>query len=220
MNQKTDADANFIDQPCSTSLEYYGLSPLVLGIEVQQPGRLNERQLRSPPRFLQTAAGQLHKVLNLPFAYFRFSSKMHMLTLHFSSGRPEGQYTYGAFQEPSYGDLADLDENAVKDFQSQIADIIWQAYHVEWWFIVKERAYQRKRNTRWDGFESVALELGNFPGTVNAYRAWNAPQLLSPLLKISTKFGNGVAEICDLGKTLMVRRFFLRRCWSLVSNPD
>jgi hypothetical protein len=33
------------------------------------------------------------------------------------------------------------------------------------------------------------------------------PQLLSPLLKISTKFGNGVAEICDLGKTLMVAVF-------------
>jgi hypothetical protein len=42
----------------------------------------------------------------------------------------------------------------------------------------------------WDGFE----KLGNFPGTVNAYRAWNAPQLLSPLLKISNKFGNGVAR--------------------------
>jgi hypothetical protein len=111
---------------------------------------------------------------------------------------------YGAFEEPSYESLAALDPVAVKDFQAQIANIIWEAYNVEWWFIVKERAFQRKRNTRWDGFETVDLKLLSFPSTVGAYREWSVAQVQNPLLKVSTKFGNGVSEVCDLGEWLLI----------------
>jgi hypothetical protein len=47
MNQKTDADANFIDQPCSTSFWYYGLSPWCLVLKYSNQADLMKGSLES-----------------------------------------------------------------------------------------------------------------------------------------------------------------------------
>jgi hypothetical protein len=53
-------------------------------------------------------------------------------------------YVYGVSEELVMESLAALDPVAVKDFQAQIATYLG-GLQWEWWFIVKERAFQRKR---------------------------------------------------------------------------
>ena len=161
--------------------------------------RLTERSLRNPPKFLQTSQGELHKVLYVPFGYFRLASKIHVCTLKYSDLTTEVGF-YGAFQEPCYEVLASMNPINVEKFQMEIGRCIWEAYDVEFWFIMKERAYQRRRNTQWDGFENVNLALASFPSTDRQYKRWSQSQLANPLFKTSTRFLNGTPEITDLGK--------------------
>jgi hypothetical protein len=185
-------------EPCSNQWEYYGVCPLVLPIVRYEPGRLVERELRSPPPFLQATAGRLYNLLHLPFAYFRHCSRMHVLTLAYSDLDRQPGF-YGSFEGPNYAALADLPPCEVRRFQESIIDILWEAYDNEWWFIIKSRAYHRHRNTKWEGFPAVDTTLQNFPCTVNSYKEWSRPQAADPLLKTSTKFANGISEVKDLG---------------------
>jgi hypothetical protein len=188
--------------PCSPSSEYYALRPALLHVENYGRlayVRLSEKELRSPPRFLQTSRGQLQKVLNAPFAFYRYLSKIHLLTLQYSD-LESTPLAYGAMEEPDYLALAGMDLENFTEFQESIARLIWEAYDVEWWLIIKERASHRRAHTRWDGFPEVLLDLSDFPVTVQEYRTWSVPQMANPLLKTSTKFGNGKPEIVDLGE--------------------
>ena len=142
---------------------------------------ITEQQLRKPPAFLNPARGQLNNLLNMPSAYFRFSSQMLMLCMHYGNGEPAA-FAYGAFEEPDYARLASLNEEEIVLFLEELGKIIWTAYDVEWWFILKERAFQRRKLTGWTGFDNVPLELGFFPATVDEYREWIAGQSESPLL--------------------------------------
>jgi hypothetical protein len=155
--------------------------------------------VRKPPSFLQISSGQLRKQLFLPFSFYRHLAQMKTLALK-ESNPASFVSGYGAFEEPHYDVLGAMELVDVELFQSQIAACIWEAYDVEWWFIVKERAYHRKRNTRWLGFPNVELALGSFPRTENGYAVWRALQLAQPLLAHSSKLENGKVEIADIGK--------------------
>ena len=188
--------------PARSDAEYYAINPLALKIERQYSLRITERQLRSPPEFLQTSQGQLKKVLNLPFAYFRFRSKIHACTLKYSNPDTETPDYYGAFEEPNYVVLGAMTPLDIALFQERLGQIIWESYDTEFWFILKERAYQRTRNTGWVGFENVDLDLANFPATVEEYGRWIAPQGMDPLTGFpSTEFMNRRPEIKTVGKS-------------------
>jgi hypothetical protein len=210
--------------PARTDGEFYALHPTVFGILLRdEPLKLAESHLRSPPRFLQTNRGQLHKVLNCPFPVYRLLAKMHAMALRYTDP-DESPIAYGTFEEPDYQALAQMQPAEVEKFMTGMCEIIWEGYHIEWWFIIKERAYQRKHNTQWDGFDNVDLALGSFPSTVSQYKAWVLPQLANPLLEPSTKFNNGRAQVLDSGtceqnfsmgtlvqRLLLTLTFFFRR---------
>jgi hypothetical protein len=187
-----------VGPPAGNNWTYYGLEPLVLPIPCDQP-ILEERTLRSPPSFLQTNGRQLNKVLNCPFAYYRLWAKIRMLAMVYSYPNEDKSF-YGAFREPSHEALATLSTEQTAQFQEAIAIIVWEAYDIEWWFIFKERAFQRRQNTNWDGCDNVPKALSRFPVTKDSYDAWMAPQLRRPLLQSSLKYNNGISEINSLGK--------------------
>jgi hypothetical protein len=167
-----------------------------------------EKDLRSPPGFLQTGGGHLHKLLFMPFSFFRFLSKIQILVHEYSNpgtAQPKG---YGVFEEPKYDVLAAMSEANVRSLQTAIARLLWEAYDVEWWFIIKERAIHRRKNTKWQGYPDVKKDLASFPTTEAGYRQWRACQLGLPLLVTCHRFDNGQAEISDAGE-------FFRFCESV-----
>jgi hypothetical protein len=180
--------------------EYYTVHPLVIPMYCVPPSRATVQELRRPPGFLQTVSGQLRKDLYLPFSFYRFLSQIQMLAL--KASYPDSHVGgYGSFQDPLYHVLAQMGPEDAIHFQRQIAKCIWEAYDVEWWFIIKERAYHRRRNTRWAGFAGVQLELNKFPTTEAGYIEWMQTQLATPLLARSIRFDNGTVEISDPGKS-------------------
>jgi hypothetical protein len=214
-NCETADSVGMINQPCNVDGQYYAVNPLVLRIEDYQPVRMTERELRSPPRFLQTSKGQLNKDLNLPFGYMRFVSKMLLKCLQYSNlgGNPRA---YGIFQEPDYKAMSELGEDQVKQFLRELSELIWEAYDVEWWFILKERAYHRRRNTNWTGFDNVDLTLANFPANVTEYDEWSRHWGNHGLVECSVNYSNEEPEILNLGEQ---RSAFMVNIASYLTQP-
>ena len=179
---------------------FYTVHPLVIPLYTEPPLQAKEKDVRRPPRFLQTVSCQLKKHLNCPFAYYRFLSQIQILALSASHPGSEAQ-AYGAFEEPLYEVLACMEPAEVLRFQKMISKSVWEAYDVEWWFIIKERAYQRRRNTRWSGFDNVKLDLVSFPSTEASFKTWLETQFGAPLLTSSRRFENGTVEISDHGES-------------------
>jgi hypothetical protein len=179
--------------------EYYVIHPRLILMLVEEHKLSTEKQLRAPPKFLQTGGGRLHKLLFRPFSFYRFLSKIQLLALEYSNPgiQPLG---YGVFEEPKFEVLAAMSEAQVGEFQERIAWLLWEAYDVEWWFILKERAIHRRKFTKWRGFPNVKTDLASFPTTEASFHEWSALQLGTPLLKSSTRFNNGTVEITDPGK--------------------
>jgi hypothetical protein len=180
--------------------DYYTLSPLVIPLFTAPRLAAKEIDLRKPPSFLQTSGGKLKKDLFLPFSFYRFLAQIKTLALT-ASHPTTPRSSFGAFEEPRYDVLAQMLEVDVYLFQINIARCIWEAYDIEWWFIVKERAYQRRRNTAWRGFAGVKKELIHFPKTESEYQDWRDFQGAHPLLARSTSLENGKIEISDVGKS-------------------
>jgi hypothetical protein len=195
------AEDRLLGPNCCQEGEHYAVNPLMLLLEGPQPGgsRVAESLLRKPPQFLQPARGKLNPVLNLPSAFFRFSSQMHMLTLK-ACDPPGMDIQHGVFEEPDYDRLSLLSKLEAEALLEELAMIIWKAYDVEWWFIIKARSFNRRKETNWAGHDNVPLALEDFPATLDEHTTWTADQMMMPLLKTSSKFSNGIPEICDLGE--------------------
>jgi hypothetical protein len=183
--------------------ECFALHPLVIPLSCEVPVGAAEQELRRPPPFLQTVSGQLQQHLFLPFSFCRFLSKMQTLALQCSFPRTTpNRRAFGQFEEPDHKVLAGMDLLDSLLFQREISACVWEARRVEWWFITKERAFHRRKNTGWRGFDAVPLDLANFPHTQEGFSDWMLPQGGFPLLQErSTKFDNGVPETSDAGES-------------------
>jgi hypothetical protein len=158
----------------------------VLGIEVQQPDGLNERQLRVLLGSFKQQLEQLHKVLS-PICLFPSFLNAHDSALQFGRPRVNTPILSGT----SYGDLLTSTRMLLRIFNHRYADIICKPTTLSGGSLWRNA----RTNAIIPGGMGLKVWLWSWElsGTVSTYRAWNAPQLLSPLLKISTKFGNGVA---------------------------
>jgi hypothetical protein len=169
----------------------------------------SEKDLRSPPKFLQAGGGRMHKLLFMPFAFFRFLSKIQILAHQYSNPliTHDG---YGVFEEPKPEVLAAMTQADALKFQKEIAWLLWEAYDAEWWFILKERVIGRKKHSNWQGSPNVKKDLASFPTTEAGFHAWRASQLALPLLVQSTRFDNGTVELSDAGKYFRFLRSVLK----------
>jgi hypothetical protein len=183
----------------------FGLDPALLRLALLSADVGQRTELNRLPNYMQQLRGQYAKLVHMPTAYIRFIGKVNRLLQW--TGRDEDdlgdevdEYQVGAFTLVPYSKIALLDDDGVKELLGMLAKLCWEAYDMEWWFIITEKTRQWARSpTSLISLSELDVRRISFPRTVNEFTTYRQSNGGHVIFNLSSTYNTGMIEITDTG---------------------